>query len=82
MKIRSLKDIEAFKKVISECKGPVWLESVYGDNYNLKSELASYIAMADLLRDKNEDLELFAQLPEDEIRLMGFLATLKDNEND
>ncbi len=78
MKIKSIKDIEAFKKVIAQCKGSVWLESVYGDYYNLKSELSQYIAMADLLRDKNEDLELFAGLPEDKILLMQFLHTLNE----
>lgn len=77
MKIRNLKDIENFKKVINECEGPVWLESIHGDHYNLKSELSQYIAMVDLIRDKNEDLELFAQLPADQARLGAFLSTLE-----
>lgn len=76
MKIRSLQDIEAFKEAISRCKGDVWLESIYGDRYNLKSELSQYIAMAELLQDRNGDLELFARLPEDELILMAFLETL------
>lgn len=76
MKIRSLQDIEAFKEAISRCKGDVWLESIYGDRYNLKSELSQYIAMAELLQDRNGDLELFARLPEDELILMEFLRTL------
>jgi len=78
MKIRSLKDVEAFKEVVDRCVGDVWLESVYGDKYNLKSALSQYIAMAELLRDKHEDLELFARLPEDQVILMQFLGTLKD----
>lgn len=45
MKIRNLKDVENFKKVINECEGPVWLESIHGDHYNLKSELSQYVAM-------------------------------------
>lgn len=76
MKIKSTKDIEAFKTAIDKCEGEVWLESIYGDKYNLKSSLSQYIAMADLLRDKNENLELFARLPQDQAILMEFLSTL------
>ena len=47
-------------EAIAQCGGDVWLESKYGDKYNLKSALSQYVAMADLLRDKNGDLELFA----------------------
>lgn len=78
MKIRNLKDINSFKNAIAKCRGEVWLESVYGDKYNLKSELSQYVAMADLLRDKKENLELFARLPEDQSILMNFLRTLED----
>lgn len=74
MKITNLKEVEEFKKAIDECKGDVWLESVYGDRYNLKSALTQYIAIVDLMRDKNGDLELFAKLPEDEVRLMKFFC--------
>lgn len=78
MKLKSLQDVEAFKEVIDQCAGEVWLESVYGDKYNLKSALSQYIAMAELLRDKHGDLELFARLPEDQMLLMRFLDTLED----
>ena len=78
MKIRTLEDVEAFKKVINECKGEVWLESVYGDKYNLKSALTQYVAIADLMRDNKGDLELFAQLPEDESKLISFFSSLAD----
>ena len=76
MKINNLRDVEAFKKEIDQCGGDVWLESKYGDKYNLKSALSQYIAMADLLRDKNGDLELFANRPEDQAILMRFLSSL------
>lgn len=74
MKITSLQDVEEFKKVINECKGEVWLESIYGDKYNLKSALTQYVAIADLVRDKKGELELFAQLSEDEAKLIEFVA--------
>lgn len=74
MKITSLQDVEEFKKVINECKGEVWLESIYGDKYNLKSALSQYVAIADLVRDKTGELELFAQLSEDEAKLIEFVS--------
>lgn len=74
MKITNLEEVEEFKKAIDECKGDVWLESIYGDRYNLKSALTQYIAIVDLMRDKNGDLELFAKLPEDEARFMKFFC--------
>lgn len=76
MKLKSLTDVENFKAVINKCEGEVWLESIYGDRYNLKSALSQYVAFADLLRDKNGDLELFAKLPSDEVMLMEYIATL------
>lgn len=76
MKIKNLKDVEAFKAAIAQCGGDVWLESKYGDKYNLKSALSQYIAMADLLRDQDGELELFANRPEDQAILMQFLSSL------
>lgn len=74
MKIKSLADVEEFKAIINACKGEVWLESIYGDKYNLKSALTQYVAIADLMRDNEGTLELFAKLPEDEAKLMEFFA--------
>lgn len=77
MKITNIVEIEKFKETINKCEGDVWLESVYGDRYNLKSALSQYIALAALLKDKNEDLELFCQLKKDEHILMGFISELR-----
>ena len=74
MKINSIADVEEFKEIINSCKGEVWLESIYGDRYNLKSALTQYVAIADLMRDNKGELELFAKLPEDEAKLMEFFA--------
>ena len=74
MKIKTIKDVEDFKSVISQCKGEVWLESVYGDKYNLKSALTQYVAIAELIKDNSGDLELFAQNSEDEAKLIEFFA--------
>lgn len=76
MKLKNIHDIAAFKKVLRSCKGDVWLESIYGDKFNLKSELSQYLALYELLRDENEKLELLASLPEDRLKLAEFLASL------
>lgn len=78
MKIDSIEKVDEFRAVIDSCEGQVWLESIYGDKYNLKSALTQYVAIADLIRDKKGELELFAQLPEDEAKLMMFIASLEE----
>lgn len=81
MIVRNIDDIKEFKKVIDSCEGDVCLKSIYGDVYNLKSELSQYVALADLVRDKNGDLELFASKSEDEAKLMAFLNKMSQQNN-
>lgn len=76
MKIRDMKSVNALKAAIDQCSGYVWLESIYGDHYDLKSEVSQFIGMAALLHDDNEVLELFASQPEDRAILRGFLREL------
>lgn len=78
MKIKNLDDIAAFNAAIAKCKGSVWLTSVYGDKFDLKSDISRYIAMSALLQDRYEQLELFASLPEDQGILIEFLRGLED----
>ena len=78
MKLRNIDDVNAFTKVIDECVGDVWLESIYGDKYQLKSKLSQYVAIGALLKDQGESLELFAATQEDRMRLVAFISTLKN----
>ena len=78
MKIKTLNDVEAFKAAIAKCTGDVYLKSPYGDVFNLKSALTQYVAIAELIRDKNGDLELFASNREDEAILMNFIIDLNE----
>ncbi len=78
MKIKTLQDVEAFKAAIAKCTGDVYLKSVYGDVYNLKSALTQYVAIAELIRDQNGELELFASNREDEAILIDFIVELND----
>lgn len=66
MKIKNIKNVETFLAVVNECKGEVTLTSVYGDKYNLKSALTQYVAVAALLGDHGEELELWCTDKDDE----------------
>ena len=59
MKIKNVKDVNVFLGVVNECTGDVILTSEYGDKYNLKSTLSQYIAIAALLGQHGEELELW-----------------------
>ena len=78
MKLKNIEDVNAFTKVIDECVGDVWLESIYGDKYQLKSKLSQYVAIGALLKDQGETLELFAATQEDRMRLVAFISTLEN----
>ena len=72
MKLKNIKEVEEFRKVIHACAGDVYL----------KSALSEYIALGQLLSEQGDNLELFADRREDEARLIEFLANLdKENEN-
>ena len=65
MKLKNIEEINGFLETVNSCVGDVWLESQYGDRFNLKSKLSQYIAVGALLQDKNEELELFCSNRED-----------------
>ena len=74
MKLKNIKEVEEFRKVIHACAGDVYLKSQDGDVFNLKSALSEYIALGQLLSEQGDNLELFADRREDEARLINFLA--------
>ena len=77
MKLKNIKEVEEFRKVIHSCIGDVYLD---GDVFNLKSALSEYIALGQLLSEQGDNLELFADKQEDEAKLLSFLNDLyKEN---
>lgn len=66
MKFTNDAEIKEFLAAVDKAKGAVYLKSVYGDCYNLKSTLSKYIAIGALLQDTGENLELFCDHPDDE----------------
>ena len=80
MKLQNIHEVEDFRKVIHQCKDDVFLKSLEGDVFNLKSAMSEYIALGRLLSEQGDSLELFADSKEDEALLLNFLGRL-DEEN-
>ena len=76
MKLTNVKDVQKFIATVNACENDVYLKSVEGDVFNLKSSLSQYIAIGRLIEDAGESLELFAQTREDEARLLKMLTEL------
>lgn len=72
MRFTNTTEIHDFMATIDSCKGTVWLISPMGDKFVLNSEFSKYVAMAALLTDKGEQLELFCQMAEDEAKFYKF----------
>lgn len=75
MKLRNILEVNAFLDTVNDCAGNVYLVSIYGDRFNLKSKLSTYIAVSELLQDKGEDLELFCDNKLDESKFFQFFRT-------
>ena len=74
MKVQNISDVNAFFKMIDECKGTVELVSDEGDRINLKSNLSQYLSMATLFSNGYiEKLDLVAHEKEDIERIIKFM---------
>ena len=74
MKLSKIEQVNEFLAIVDSCKGEVTLRSVDGDIFNLKSKLSQYIAIAALLGQHGDELELFCSDREDEGKFMQFLV--------
>lgn len=72
MKFKKAIDVNDFLRTVENCEGEVWLESVSGDKYVLKSVFSRYIAMSALLSEQGDNLELYCQLPEDRVKFYKY----------
>ena len=73
MKLKNIEQIHEFLRVVNTCTGGVYLTSQDGDKYNLKSKLSQYIAVGALLGEHGDDLELWCDHKDDEVKFIGFL---------
>ena len=76
MKLSNVTDVQKFIAAVNACESDVYLKSLEGDVFNLKSSLSQYIAIGRLLEESGDSLELFAQTREDEARLLTMLGEL------
>ena len=76
MKLANITDVQKFTAAVNACTGDVYLKSVEGDVFNLKSSLSQYIAIGRLIEESGDNLELFAQTREDELLLLNMLSEL------
>ena len=72
MRLNNIEEINAFLSTVNQCNGKVWLESTEGDVFNLKSKFSQYVALAALLGENGDALELYCQLPEDKARFYQY----------
>ena len=74
MKITNISNIEAFFKVVDQCKGKVELVTGEGDRLNLKSKLCQYVSLANIFSNGEiPELEIVAYEKEDIDKLMHFM---------
>lgn len=72
MKFTKAIEVDNFLRTVDGCEGEVWIESLYGDKFVLKSMFSRYLAMAALLTEHGDELELFCQLPEDKAKFYKY----------
>ena len=75
MKLKNEIEINDFLNAVNRAKHPVYLVSVEGDRYNLKSTLSRYVAIAELIKDYGMELELFCDDKNDEKYFFGFFLS-------
>ena len=76
MRLTNIKDVQKFIDVVSSCEHEVYLKSLEGNIFKLKSSMSQYIAIGRLIQESGSSLELFANDKNDQIRLINFLHEL------
>ncbi len=75
--LKNIHDIENLMDAVNRCRGDVILRSADGrEEYDLKNELARYIAIGELCKDEADDYELFCMNPSDEGHMLNFFYKL------
>ena len=74
MRLTNVSLVHKFLATVDKCKGSVWLESPQGDKFNLKSPLSQYVAVAKLISEHGDELELFCGDHEDEYKFFEFFG--------
>ena len=72
MKFKDKIQADEFLAVVNSCEGDVILTSIYGDRYNLKSAMTQYLAIAGIMGEHGDELELFCTNRQDEAKFTKF----------
>ncbi len=71
--LKNVKDLEAFRKAVSQCKGDVILrKNDSSEQFNMKSQLSAFIAWGKLADIHGDQYEIFCMNPTDEVNLLKY----------
>lgn len=71
--LNSIKDLEAFRAAVRQCKGDVILRSTDGtEEFNLKSRLSEFVALGKLADVHGDQYEIFCMDYADEGNLLKY----------
>lgn len=74
MKVREIKNVEHFYKMIDQCKGTVELITTDGDRLNLKSKLSKYVGLARMFASEEiPEIDIVAYEREDIERIANYM---------
>lgn len=75
MKIKNIKNVDEFFKMINQCSGSVELVTNEGDRLNLKSKLCQVVALAGVFScEEIPEMELVASDQEDIMKIVDFMG--------
>ena len=78
MRLKNVTEVDGLMAVVSECSGSVWLEAPDGSKFNLKSNLNKYVAIASLIVEEGDKLELYCANTDDEARFITYFTKNPD----
>ena len=71
--LKNIRDLDAFRAAVAECKGDVILRKNDGsEEFNMKSALSAYIAWGRLLEESGDLYEVFCMNHADETNLLKY----------
>lgn len=71
--LKNIRDLNAFQEAVNKCKGDVILRKNDGsEEFNMKSELSSYVAWGRLIEQCGSNYEVFCMNKADEANLLKY----------
>ena len=71
--LKNIKDLEAFRAAVKECKGDVILRSTDGsEEFNMKSRLSEFVALGKLADTHGDEYEIYCLNHADEAILLKY----------